>query len=384
VGTPYAAWYSDRPVVSLCRHCYTNVTCASSPGQAVTFTIQVSARGIVMFSAANTAMQGAATASATDPAAPSGQVTLLDGSAMLDTVILDTSGAAAFTITALSLGTHTITAQYGGDANYNAGTSPAIDQEVSKAGKATTTITVASSANPVPVGRPATFTALVNSATGGTPTGTVTFRDGGTILGTVTLQGGSASLGINGLSAGRHTIRATYSGDGTSRGGAASLVLTVLKYATSVGLTSSLNPALVGQTITYCAVASAPAGGVATGMVSFNSAGKLLGTAALGANGQATFSINSLSAGPHTRSPTKSCPWEWVRDRRKSRPAVQPRSVGIFGPVCYARPARVSCCRLTGTCHSCVSHRPVGRAFLWMDGMPPDSAKSEAGSERMW
>jgi len=80
-----------------------------------------------------------------------------------------------------------------------------------------TATTVASSANPVETGQPVTFTATV---TGGstTPTGSVTFSDGSTVLGggPVTLNsGGQASLSTSSLSAGDHSISASYSGDNT-------------------------------------------------------------------------------------------------------------------------------------------------------------------------
>jgi Big-like domain-containing protein/uncharacterized protein DUF11 len=82
-----------------------------------------------------------------------------------------------------------------------------------------TTTTLTSSANPVQTGQSVTFTATVTGGT--TPTGTVTFSDGSTVLGggAVALNNsGQASLSTSSLSAGDHSISATYSGDSTHAG----------------------------------------------------------------------------------------------------------------------------------------------------------------------
>jgi len=83
-------------------------------------------------------------------------------------------------------GTKAVTAVYGGDANFAAGTSMAAHQVVSKAA---TTTTVTSSINPSSAGKNVEFTAVVNGAVGGIATGTVTFYDGTTTLGTVHERG---------------------------------------------------------------------------------------------------------------------------------------------------------------------------------------------------
>lgn len=57
-------------------------------------------------------------------ATPTGNVTFLDGSTTLNTAALS-SGAASFSIGSLTVGSHSITAQYAGDANYATGVSTA-------------------------------------------------------------------------------------------------------------------------------------------------------------------------------------------------------------------------------------------------------------------
>jgi hypothetical protein len=145
-------------------------------------------------------------------------VTFKDGSNTLGSRTLDSSGEATYTITSLSAGTHSITAVYSGDSNYNGSTSPALSQKVNKANTSTTVI---SSLNPSVRGQSMTFTATVTATTpgSGTPTGTVTFKDGQTTLGTRTLNGlGVATYTTTSLSRGTHSITAIYGGNSNYNG----------------------------------------------------------------------------------------------------------------------------------------------------------------------
>ena len=68
-------------------------------------------------------------------------------------------------------------------------------------------------------GTTVTFTATV-TGTGGTATGSVTFKDGTTVLGTATLNGsGVASVNASALAMGAHALTASYAGDATYAGG---------------------------------------------------------------------------------------------------------------------------------------------------------------------
>ncbi|MGE4254461.1 MAG: IPT/TIG domain-containing protein [Xanthobacteraceae bacterium] len=79
----------------------------------------------------------------------------------------------------------------------------------------TTATSASSSANPSVYGQAVTLTATVGGS-GGTPSGTVTFRDGATSLGTATLNGaGQATLTTSSLSVGSHSITAAYGGSGS-------------------------------------------------------------------------------------------------------------------------------------------------------------------------
>ncbi len=56
---------------------------------------------------------------------------------------------------------------------------------------------------------------LTVNVSGTAPGGTVTFTENGTFLGIASVVGGQASIQLEGLPQGAHSIRATYSGDGT-------------------------------------------------------------------------------------------------------------------------------------------------------------------------
>jgi hypothetical protein len=110
------------------------------------------------------------------------------------------------------VGTHSITATYGGDNTFaRSTTTTALTQTINPA---LTTTRLTSSPNPSTSGQAVTFTAVVTPTApgGGTPTGTVTFQEGNTILGSGTLAGGTATFQTSTLSAAAHQITAVYNG----------------------------------------------------------------------------------------------------------------------------------------------------------------------------
>jgi hypothetical protein len=151
---------------------------------------------------------------------PAGTVTFKDGYTTLGTGSL-VNGKATFTTSSLSVASHSITGVYGGATNFNGSTSAALTQTVKQA---TTSTTMASSLNPSTFGKSVTFTATVTSS-GGTPTGTVTFKDGSTTLGTGTLSSGKATYSTSALTKGSHSITGVY-GASTNYSGSTSAVLT--------------------------------------------------------------------------------------------------------------------------------------------------------------
>jgi hypothetical protein len=139
---------------------------------------------------------------------PAGTVTFKDGSTVMGTGTLSL-GHAKFTTLKLTVGTHSLTAVYAGDANFVGSTSAVLTFVTSKAATSTT---VVSSLNPSKHGTAVTFTATVKPSTTGTPTGSATFKDGTVVVGTVALTNGKASFTTSTLTVGSHSITVTYNG----------------------------------------------------------------------------------------------------------------------------------------------------------------------------
>jgi hypothetical protein len=161
----------------------------------------------------------------------------------------------------------------------------------------TTTTTLTSSVNPSTIGQAVTFTATVTGTTAPSG-GTVTFSDGAAPLATVGLTGGTASFTTSTLTLGSHTISAAYSGTGTFGPSTASLTQVVQRIATTTTLTSSKNPSIGTQPVTFTATV-APA--AANGTVTFSDGATPLATVAL-TGGTATLTISTLATGAHTIS----------------------------------------------------------------------------------
>ncbi|MFN8630190.1 MAG: Ig-like domain repeat protein, partial [Chloroflexota bacterium] len=226
------------------------------------------------------------------PAAATGTVTFSEGATVLGTGTL-AGGVATFAISTLSVGTHTITASYGGDATYSNSTSAPYDQVVIQA---PTTTTLTSSANPSTVGQSVTFTATVDPAAA---TGSVEFFDNGLSLGAAVPlgAGNQASLTTSALAVGSHTITAVYSGDANYATSTGSLTQQVDQVVSTVTLTSNNNPSIVGENVTFTATV-APAD--ATGTVTFSIDGTPVLPAVALTAGSASISTSALSVGTHT------------------------------------------------------------------------------------
>jgi hypothetical protein len=147
------------------------------------------------------------------------------------------------------------------------------------------------------VGREVTFMASV-SGTGGTPTGTITFKDGENLLGSAELSDGRASLATSALPAGQRAITATYAGDAAFEGSAsAMLVHSVAKAAATVMFSISTATSEAGTKVTFTAAVRG-AGGIPTGTVTFRDGERVLGSTEL-SQGSAQWT-SDLAAGQHT------------------------------------------------------------------------------------
>ena len=261
---------TSAPLLQTISKTNTSVTFTSSAnpstlGQAVTFTATVT------------------------PSSATGSVQFSDGSSPVGTGTLS-GGKATAVFATFTVGAHSITATYNGDANNASSVSAAISQAVNKAASS---VTVTSSANPVTSGQAITLTARVTPSSA---TGSVQFLDSGANLGTATVTGGVTTFPVT-LAVGAHSITAVYSGDGNDTGSTSSAIgQTVNKTPTSVALTSSASTGIIGQPVIFTARVSPSS---ATGSVQFLDSGKALGTSTL-SGGAATLTITTLALGAHS------------------------------------------------------------------------------------
>jgi hypothetical protein len=218
-----------------------------------------------------------------------GTVTFLDGTATLGTGMIS-NGMATFTTSTLNAGVQIITANYSGDTNNNAAASGPLSQTVNKA-TPVLPIPVVSSTSPT-VGAPVTISETVPPGV----SGPVTFSNGSTPIGTAPIVGGVATITVTTLPLGTDQITASTPGDSNNNPATSPTVsVTVVKTAPTVAVTSSLNPSIINQAVTFTAIA--PSG--ATGTITFLDGATILGTGTL-TNGQATLTTSTLIVGSHT------------------------------------------------------------------------------------
>ena len=245
---------------------------------------------------------------------PTGTVEFFDGATSLGTGTLNASGVATLTTSSLTVGTHTITAQYGGASSACTGTFGTSSGALAGGqvvNKANSMVSLATSANPSVFGQSVTFTATVApvAPATGTPTGTVSFFDGGNAIAgcsNIALSGGQAQCATTALSVGSHTITAQYSGNTNLNASSGSLASPqiVNKANTSVSVASSANPSVFGQSVNLTATISvtSPGNGSPTGTVSFLDGGNPIAgcTSVAVSGGQAVCATTALGVGNHT------------------------------------------------------------------------------------
>ncbi len=170
-------------------------------------------------------------------------------------------------------------------------------------------------------GQRVTLTTTVTSDAG-VPTGTVTFLDGTTVLATARVNdAGQATIRVS-LGLGNHELIASFAGTGNFGDSTGIADVTVNRASTTVALGSSANPAATGQAVTFTATvaAVAPGAGTPTGTVTFRDGNVVLGTAAVGRGGTATFTTSFTAAGGHVIAAVYSGDPNFV-DRRRDSPS---------------------------------------------------------------
>ena len=226
------------------------------------------------------------------PSNATGTVIFTNGSIVLGAATV-TNGTATLTTSSLNVGSYTITASYQGDGNYAASTSTpvalTIGQKTGPGGTAALTVTVTNASRFYGQGNPA-FTYTISGGLVNGDTYAIALA-GVAVYSTTAVPlsaAGNYPISIGGLNSQNYLIAfvngtLAVAKDTPGQNGTANITLS-----------SSPNPSMLGQSVTF--TATVPAG--ATGTVQFMEGTTLLGTATI--NGTtATFTTSTLAAGTH-------------------------------------------------------------------------------------
>jgi uncharacterized protein YhjY with autotransporter beta-barrel domain len=267
----------------------------SATSSAVSVTVAAAAPTVTLTSSATSISAGGSvtlTATLAGGSAPGGTVTFKDGSTTLGTGTISGTSA-TYIASALGVGSHALTAIYGGDANNSSATSSAVSVAVASA---TPSVALTASATSVSIGGSVTLTATLTG--GSTPGGTVTFKDGSTTLGTGTISGSSATYIASALAIGSHALTAVYGGDSNNASAASSAVNVSVATATpTIALAASSTSIAAGGSVTLTATVSG--GNAPAGTVTFQEGSTTLGTGTI-SGGKASFTTGALQAGSHS------------------------------------------------------------------------------------
>lgn len=189
---------------------------------------------------------------------PSGSVNFLADGVVIGSAAL-ANGIASLGYAGLSVGNHSMTAAYTGDANNAASASASIAETV---GLIPTTTVLGASTSAGSSAQTELTAVVANNGSGPAPTGTVAFWNGAANLGTATLDAsGIATLAPVLVQGVDYTIDAVYSGDASH---SASTSQTIAVSGTAIGFAIAVSPAAAtvaeGQsaavTVTLTAIAS--------------------------------------------------------------------------------------------------------------------------------
>ena len=136
----------------------------------------------------------------------------------------------------------------------------------------------------------------------GTPTGAASFFLDNRQIGQSTLTSGVATLSNFLMTPGVHALYATYPGQGSFTPATSVIIIVdVSLYTTSLSLTSSANPSITGQPVTFTINAAAADNTIPTPVTLTDATTHtLLATLTPNASGVATYTTSALSLGTHT------------------------------------------------------------------------------------
>ncbi len=242
----------------------------------------------------------------TGATSPTGTVIFqIDGTAVGTGVVVSGNPATStITITAPSVGSHTLQVVYSGDSNYNTATSTAT---VFTVAKSTTTLAL-TPATTTPVGGSSLLLTATLSAPGTAttqPTGSIIFTMDGASVGSASLASGTtATLTITAPTSGTHTLQASYVGDNNySAATSPAVTINVAKNPTTLTITPSTTTPALGSTVPVTATiaAASPGSTQPSGSVTFTLDGATVGVSPVlpGSPSTASITLPAMTPGTH-------------------------------------------------------------------------------------
>ena len=226
------------------------------------------------------------------PVPSGGTVQFYDNAVALGAPVSVSGATATYSTSALSVGSHPITAAFSGTPTYLA--SSTTGSSVQQITNNNTSTTLGPLTNAL-LGQSVTFTATIVPTP---PDGTVQFYDNAVALGSpVNISGGVARYSTTTLSLGNHPITASYSGTTGYLG--STTASPSIQQITNNGTITTLGPltnALVGQSVTFTATVSPTP---PDGTVQFYDNAAPLGSPVNLSGATATYTTATLSVGSH-------------------------------------------------------------------------------------
>jgi large repetitive protein len=202
--------------------------------------------------------------------------------------------SANLSTSALTGGTHALTAIYNGGSMYAASSTPTPIQQVVNPAPSATTLTTAP--NPSTAGQGVLLNATVTTGA----TGTVSFYNNAALLATRPLSGNTAAYTVSNLPAGTssNSITGVYNGDTNYLSSTSNAINQVVMNTTvtSLSLSAGTNPSTIGQSLTIKATVTPSS---ATGTITFFDGATQLNVANL-SSGAASYTTSALTAGAHS------------------------------------------------------------------------------------
>ncbi|MGO9640099.1 MAG: Ig-like domain repeat protein, partial [Candidatus Acidiferrales bacterium] len=230
---------------------------------------------------------------------PGGTVTFLDGAALLGQGAVDSSGHAYFQTSSLAVGTHSITAAYGGGAGYGASTCSPLSEVIAGAPASIAAVSGGGQSAPLNTAFSNPLVASVTDSNNNpVPNVSVTFSGAGLSFS----GGGTALTGSKGqasITATPTVLGALLASANVTGLSPATFSLTATRHTATVTLTASTASTFVQNSVTFM-VAVNSVGGTPTGTVTFMDGSTVLGSATADRSGTATLSVSTLAPGSHS------------------------------------------------------------------------------------